>query len=93
MGDTHVHVTVDATLHSEPGADGSVHFDGSVDFDVHLVFYEDGETFNTIDRPGQRLFPTDPPFTLPYNLVDFDLSPDRASGQVTIHTIVGTLMS
>jgi hypothetical protein len=91
VGDTHINVIVDARLHGVPGAGGSVHFDGSVDFDLHLVFYEDGEIFNTFDDPGKHLFPTDMPYVLPYNFVDFDVSPDRASGTITIRNTVGVL--
>jgi hypothetical protein len=90
----HVRVKVDARLHGVPGPGGSIHYDGSVELDVHVVFFDgdDGETNGTAEEIGV-LVAVNAKHELPYNLVSDELVPDRASGKVTIHNFLAVLPS
>lgn len=88
----HVRVTVDARLRRMPGPGGSIHFDGSVELDVHLIFFDsdEGETNGTIDKLGIVVAVNDK-YELPYNLVSDDTVPERASGTVVVHNVLSVL--
>jgi hypothetical protein len=89
----HVRVTVDGRLHSVAGAGGSKHYDGNVEFDLHLTFYDadEGEIDATIDDTGILIAPGDPPYEKNYNLVSNDIVPERASGKIVIHNVPAAL--
>jgi hypothetical protein len=89
----YVRVKVDARLHSVPGPGGSINYDGLVEVDIHVVFYDgdDGETNGTADELGVLVPVNDPPHEFPYNLVSNELVPDRASGTVVVHNFLAAL--